>query len=163
MRHVNENQSESASALEIAALQAAAGQWAAHDPDPATAAQLLELIAAAPADPTELADSFAGNLAFGTAGLRAAMGPGPNRMNKVVVRRAAAGVAAHLLALAKEAVEPEDAQPEGQRTLSTPDPPPPLPCGTSPGRLWDLTPATIQRPLLKRQRPFSPRLVLKRS
>lgn len=114
MRHVNENQSESASALEIAALQAAAGQWAAHDPDPATAAQLLDLIAAAPADPAELADSFAGNLAFGTAGLRAAMGPGPNRMNKVVVRRAAAGVAAHLLALAKEPAQPEDAQ-EGQK------------------------------------------------
>ena len=114
MRHVNENQSESASALEIAALQAAAGQWAAHDPDPATAAQLLDLIAAAPTDPAELADSFAGNLAFGTAGLRAAMGPGPNRMNKVVVRRAAAGVAAHLLALAKEPAQPEDAQ-EGQK------------------------------------------------
>ncbi|WP_218711804.1 phospho-sugar mutase [Arthrobacter sp. BF1] len=98
----------------MAALQAAAGQWAAHDPDPATAAQLLDLIAAAPADPAELADSFAGNLAFGTAGLRAAMGPGPNRMNKVVVRRAAAGVAAHLLALAKEPAQPEDAQ-EGQK------------------------------------------------
>nr|WP_256939449.1 phospho-sugar mutase [Arthrobacter sp. BF1] len=95
-------------------MQAAAGQWAAHDPDPATAAQLLDLIAAAPADPAELADSFAGNLAFGTAGLRAAMGPGPNRMNKVVVRRAAAGVAAHLLALAKEPAQPEDAQ-EGQK------------------------------------------------
>lgn len=106
MRHLNENHSESNAALETEALQAAAGQWATHDPDPATAARLQELIAAAPADPAELAellDSFAGNLQFGTAGLRAAMGPGPNRMNKVVVRRAAAGVAAHLLALAQEA------------------------------------------------------------
>ncbi|EMY33681.1 phosphomannomutase, partial [Arthrobacter crystallopoietes BAB-32] len=34
----------------------------------------------------------------GTAGLRAALGPGPNRMNRVVVRRAAAGVARYLVA-----------------------------------------------------------------
>lgn len=113
MRHLNENRSESNAALEVEALQAAAGQWAAHDPDPATAAQLQELIAAAATDPPELAellDSFAGNLQFGTAGLRAAMGPGPNRMNKVVVRRAAAGVAVHLLALAQqEQLEHKDA------------------------------------------------------
>ena len=44
----------------------------------------------------ELADSFSGTLQFGTAGLRAALGPGPNRMNRVVVRRAAAGFAAFL-------------------------------------------------------------------
>ncbi|WP_425863860.1 phospho-sugar mutase [Arthrobacter sp. TWP1-1] len=100
MRHVNQSQSESTAALEVAALQEAADQWATHDPDPETAAQLRAMIAAALTDPVELADSFAGDLQFGTAGLRAAMGPGPNRMNKVVVRRAAAGVAAHLLALA---------------------------------------------------------------
>jgi phosphomannomutase len=100
VRHVNQSQSESTAALEVAALQEAADQWATHDPDPETAAQLRAMSAAALADPVELADSFAGDLQFGTAGLRAAMGPGPNRMNKVVVRRAAAGVAAHLLALA---------------------------------------------------------------
>lgn len=100
MRHLNDSRSESNAALEVAALQEAAGQWAAHDPDPATAAALRSLIDGAAADPAELADSFSGNLEFGTAGLRAAMGPGPNRMNKVVVRRAAAGVAAHLVALA---------------------------------------------------------------
>lgn len=101
MRHLEESRSESNAALEAQALKAAAGQWAANDPDPATAAQLQALIAGTdPADAAELSDSFAGDLQFGTAGLRAAMGPGPNRMNRVVVRRAAAGVAAHLLALA---------------------------------------------------------------
>lgn len=110
VRHVNESKSESTAALEMVALQEAAGQWSTQDPDPGTAAQLRELIDAAPSNPADLAelvDSFAGNLAFGTAGLRAAMGPGPNRMNKVVVRRAAAGVAAHLLALAKDAQTPQ--------------------------------------------------------
>lgn len=71
--------------------------WAAQDPDPATAAILLELVAAAEAGDAaagqELQDSFRGTLQFGTAGLRAALGPGPNRMNRVVVRRAAAGLA----------------------------------------------------------------------
>lgn len=109
MRHLEESRSESNAALEAEALKAAAGQWAANDPDPATAAQLEALIAGTdPADAVELADSFAGDLQFGTAGLRAAMGPGPNRMNRVVVRRAAAGVAAHLLALAAEGL-PETA------------------------------------------------------
>ena len=42
----------------------------------------------------ELADAFAGRLEFGTAGLRGALGPGPNRMNRVVVGQAAAGLAA---------------------------------------------------------------------
>ena len=43
------------------------------------------------------ADAFAGTLQFGTAGLRGKLGPGPNRMNRVVVSRAAAGLAQYLL------------------------------------------------------------------
>ncbi|NUS36607.1 MAG: phospho-sugar mutase [Pseudarthrobacter sp.] len=78
-----------------------AREWAAQDPDPVTEASLLELVRLAgegdPAARQELEDSFRGPLQFGTAGLRAALGPGPNRMNRVVVRRAAAGLSAFLL------------------------------------------------------------------
>ncbi|MBT2530760.1 phospho-sugar mutase [Arthrobacter sp. ISL-48] len=84
-----------------------AREWAAHDPDSATSASLTELLRRSedgvPAALQELADSFNGTLQFGTAGLRAALGPGPNRMNRVVVRRAAAGLSAFLLEAVGEA------------------------------------------------------------
>lgn len=77
-----------------------AREWAATDPDSATAAQLLALVDDAERGSAtataELDDAFSGTLQFGTAGLRAALGPGPMRMNRVVVRRAAAGFAAFL-------------------------------------------------------------------
>jgi phosphomannomutase len=68
--------------------------WAAEDPDPVTKAELEALIADGESD--DLADRFAGTLEFGTAGLRGALGAGSNRMNRVVVTRAAAGLAAYL-------------------------------------------------------------------
>jgi phosphomannomutase len=72
--------------------------WLAQDPDPQTRAQLSELIARVEqgdADASaELADRFAGRLAFGTAGLRGELGAGSNRMNRVLVAQAAAGLAA---------------------------------------------------------------------
>ncbi|PWF81092.1 phosphomannomutase [Kocuria rosea] len=81
----------------------AARAWGAADPDPATRAELAALIEAAAAGDNaaqvELADRFSGTLQFGTAGLRAALGAGPMRMNRVVVLRAAAGLAAHVLAV----------------------------------------------------------------
>ena len=68
--------------------------WLAQDPDPDTRAELSELLQAG--DMLGIGDRFAGTLEFGTAGLRGALGAGPNRMNRVVVMRAAAGVAAYL-------------------------------------------------------------------
>jgi phosphomannomutase len=68
--------------------------WAAEDPDPATREELERLIAAD--DVAALSDRFDGTLEFGTAGLRGALGAGPRRMNRVVVLRAAAGLAAYL-------------------------------------------------------------------
>ena len=66
--------------------------WSAADPDETTRAELQRLLAAE--DFAELEDRFAGALEFGTAGLRGVLGAGPNRMNRAVVRRTTAGLAA---------------------------------------------------------------------
>lgn len=75
--------------------RAAAAGWLARDPDPATRAELEALVAAG--DEEALRERFSGRLAFGTAGLRATMGVGPMRMNRIVVRESAAGIARHLI------------------------------------------------------------------
>jgi len=76
--------------------------WLAEDPDPDTRAELQALLEAA--DTAGLSDRFATSLEFGTAGLRGALGAGPNRMNRVVVIRAAAGLATYVKAHGGSAV-----------------------------------------------------------
>jgi phosphomannomutase len=104
-------------------LVAAARAWRDADPDPETRAEVDRLLGdhgtpgaaggddhrdhgatrdqgAVPAAPdlAALAERFGAGLQFGTAGLRGEMAAGPNRMNRAVVIRATAGLAAHLAA-----------------------------------------------------------------
>jgi phosphomannomutase len=69
-------------------------EWIGLDPDPNTRAQLQNWLDTDNA--IELQAAFAGFLQFGTAGLRGPIGPGPSRMNRAVVARAAAGIAAYM-------------------------------------------------------------------
>ncbi|MEY4713947.1 MAG: hypothetical protein RIQ37_277 [Actinomycetota bacterium] len=76
-------------------LNKAAADWLAQDPDPTTRAELEALIAEG--NQAELADRFSKSLEFGTAGLRGELGAGPNRMNRIVVARAAAAIGRFLI------------------------------------------------------------------
>lgn len=75
-------------------LKEQAERWLAQDLDPQTRQEIQQLIDSQ--NTHELTDCFAGRLQFGTAGLRGKLGPGPNRMNRVVVMQAAAGLARYL-------------------------------------------------------------------
>lgn len=74
--------------------------WIDEDPDPTTREELAALLRAHENGDTEatatLADAFSTILRLGAAGLRGRPGAGPGRMNRVVVIRAAAGLAAYL-------------------------------------------------------------------
>lgn len=75
--------------------------WVAIDPDPETRAEAERLLGRAEAGDLAatdcLRDAFQGRLRFGTAGLRAEMGAGPRRMNRVVVSQSSAGLASYLI------------------------------------------------------------------
>jgi phosphomannomutase len=71
--------------------------WLRDDPDEDTKKELDALLADPKANEKELEDRFAGELEFGTAGLRGVIGAGSNRMNRAVVRRATYGLGKALL------------------------------------------------------------------
>jgi phosphomannomutase len=70
--------------------------WISDDPDPVTASHLQKLLDSG--DEETLRSFFSGFLQFGTAGLRGPNGPGPSCMNRAVVGRTAAGIAAYMKA-----------------------------------------------------------------
>jgi phosphomannomutase len=94
--HEHRHSDDTVDGLEVARA------WLAEDPDPDTRAELQRLIESG--DSAGIADRFGSRLEFGTAGLRGAIGAGPNRMNRVVVIRAAAGLASYLTARDRQAV-----------------------------------------------------------
>lgn len=98
--------STTSSAASAAELLARAEAWLEQDPDEVTRAELADLIEQARTDSNsgqaqaaiaELHARFDTRLAFGTAGLRGELAAGPNRMNRVLVAQAAAGLASFLL------------------------------------------------------------------
>lgn len=94
-----------------------ARDWAEGDPDPDTRAALLDALARDDVD--ELRAAVDAPLAFGTAGLRGEVGPGPGRMNRALVLRTTWAVARHL---EEAGVDPDapvavgfDARPDSER------------------------------------------------
>jgi len=68
--------------------------WIEQDPDAETIGELEKLIS--DSDEAGLAERFGQRIGFGTAGLRGLLGAGPNRMNRVLVAQAAAGISKYL-------------------------------------------------------------------
>lgn len=78
-----------------------AERWLHAEPDADMRAEIADLIATG----SDVDARFTGRLQFGTAGLRAAVGAGPQRMNRLVVRQAAAGLATYLLKAVPDAAQ----------------------------------------------------------
>jgi phosphomannomutase len=90
-----------------------AREFLVDDPDAESRSLLSALVDRAEAGDvsamTDLDDRFSAPLAFGTAGLRGAIGPGLARMNRVTVLRAAHGFATHLKETKPFGVDPQKA------------------------------------------------------
>jgi len=88
----------------LSALLDAVERWIRYDVDDDDKAELSRLAQQTTSERRStreraialLRDRFAGTLQFGTAGLRGAMAPGPNRMNRAVVTTAASGLGTYL-------------------------------------------------------------------
>ena len=76
------------------ALESQLKSWIEHDPDPVTRQHLINLLNLS--DSLAIEKLFSSRIQFGTAGLRGKLGPGPNRMNQLTVRRLATGLAQYL-------------------------------------------------------------------
>ena len=87
-------------------LALAVREWVFADPDPETRRVAESLLASAEIGDIraerELRECFRSRIPFGTSGLRAPLGPGPARMNRVVVAQTSVGFARFLLERAKE-------------------------------------------------------------
>ena len=81
------------------ALETQLKRWIEHDPDPVTREHLVTLLNRS--DEPVIERLFSSRIQFGTAGLRGRLGPGPNRMNQLTVRRLATGLASYLEAGSK--------------------------------------------------------------
>ncbi|MCH8566440.1 phospho-sugar mutase [Nesterenkonia sp. LB17] len=100
-------------------------RWIDQDPDADTRSKLQQLLQRAEdsdaSATAELQRLFAGRLAFGTAGLRAELGPGPLRMNRLVVRQTAAGMLSYaeeqLAKAQQQADNPQDLMRSGARKI----------------------------------------------
>ena len=75
-------------------LESQLKSWIEHDPDPVTREHLINLVNRS--DSPAIEKLFSSRIQFGTAGLRGKLGPGPNRMNQLTVRRLATGLAQYL-------------------------------------------------------------------
>jgi phosphomannomutase len=80
--------------IQLETLIQQARSWIEQDPDAETVAELEKLVSES--DEAGLADRFGQRIGFGTAGLRGLLGAGPNRMNRVLVAQAAAGISSYL-------------------------------------------------------------------
>lgn len=94
--------------IDLSELEPRVADWISADPDPTTAGELQDLLSRANCDAPDMAtgnrdearlelhDRFTQFLEFGTAGLRGTLGGGPNRMNRAVVIKTAAGLSRYL-------------------------------------------------------------------